>query len=74
MLLKDKIAEVESISLTDEDIERAVERDSATLPISKDRLLTHYKTSESSRERLQGEKVMEFLRSHATIVEKSDQS
>lgn len=72
MLLKERIADVEAISLEPEDIEQAVERDGANLPISKERLLAHYRTSESARERLQGEKVMAFIRSHATISEKSD--
>ncbi len=74
MLLKERIAEAESITLTDEDIETSAEHDAKTLNIPKDRLLAHYKTSESSRERLRGEKVMAFLRNSAKVTEKSDSS
>ncbi len=74
MLIKERIVEAEAIELTDEDIEKAAERDSQSLRISKDRLLTHYKTSESSRDRLRGEKVMQFLKEHAKVTEKNDSS
>ncbi len=74
MLIKERIVEAEKIDLTDQDIEQAAERDAQTLRISKDRLLTHYKTSESSRDRLRGEKVMQFLREHAKITEQDDSS
>ncbi|MGA9121066.1 MAG: trigger factor [Bacteroidota bacterium] len=72
MLIKDRIVEVEGTTLSDEDIENAAERDAVTLKIAKDRLLAHYKTSESSRDRLVGEKVMQFLKDHAKITEKND--
>ncbi len=74
MLIKERIVEAEKIELTDDDIEKAAERDSQSLRISKDRLLTHYKTSESSRDRLRGDKVMEFLKEHAKITEQDDRS
>ena len=72
MLIKERIVEAEGIELTDEDLEKAAERDAQTLKISKDRLLQHYKASESSRDRLRGDKVMQFLREHAKITEKID--
>jgi trigger factor len=72
MLIKDRIVEAEGITLTDEDLDRAAERDAATLHIPKDRILAHYKTSDSSRDRLVGEKVMQFLKDNAKITEKKD--
>ncbi len=72
MLLKDKIAEAEGLTVTAEDMEKAAERDAATLPIDKERLVAHYKTSESARDRLLTEKVMAFLQDKARITQKTD--
>ncbi len=72
MLLKDRIAEAEGLTVTEEDMRQAAERDSATLPIDKERLLAHYKTSESAQDRLLTEKVMDFLKAQAHITEKPD--
>lgn len=72
MLLKDQIAQTEKLTVTDEDIQRAADRDATNLPISKDRLIAHYKTSESAQERLMAEKVMTFLREQSKITEQND--
>jgi trigger factor len=74
MLLKDRIAEAEGLTVTSEDIERAAEHDIATLPIDKERLIAHYKSSESAQDRLLTEKVMAFLKSHSRITEKNEAS
>ncbi|HEX9006849.1 MAG TPA: trigger factor [Bacteroidota bacterium] len=70
MLLKDRIAEVEGLTVTEEDMHKAAERDAATLPIDKERLMAHYKTSESAQDRLLTEKVMSFLKAQAHMTEK----
>jgi trigger factor len=70
MLLKDRIAEEEKISVGETDIEEAVARDSEQNRIPKERLLEYYQKSPAVRERLLSKKIMNFLVSHARITEK----
>ncbi len=71
-LLKDSVAKAESLSVTPEDIDRTAERDAESMRIAKDKLVTHYRTSESAQEHILTEKVMEFLRTHASVTEQAD--
>lgn len=70
MLLKDRIAEVENIGVTDEDVRQAAEIEAARLGLPAERLLDYYKSSGSARERMLNEKVMSLLVSNARITEK----
>lgn len=72
ILLKEKIAEKENIKVEEDDITRAVERDSANMPLAKDQLLAHYRSSSSAQERLLSEKVMAFLKANAKVKERPD--
>jgi trigger factor len=70
MLLKEKIAEAESLAVSDAEIDAMAESEAASTGIAKDRLLAFYRSSSASTERLLSEKVMALLRSKAKITEK----
>ena len=72
MLIKERIAEAENLRVTDADIEEAAERDAANMSIGKDRVLQHYKSSDSAQERLQSQKVVAFLLSQAKVTERTE--
>ena len=69
MLIKERIAEVEQITVTEEDLARAAEADAARMGIEKEKLRSYYATSGSVRERLLSEKIMAFLKQNARITE-----
>jgi trigger factor len=68
-LLKEAIAEKENLTVTDEDITALAETEAGRTGIDKDRLMDYYRKSGGAAERLLSEKVMNFLRSHATVKE-----
>jgi trigger factor len=68
-LLKEAIAEKESLTVTDEDLTKLAEAEAGRIGIDKDRLLDYYKKSKNATDRLLSEKVMNFLRGHAVIKE-----
>jgi trigger factor len=70
LLLKERIAEVENIKVTDEELEKLAETESARIGVDKERLLEYYKVSSGGTERLMTDKLMAFLKSHAKIIEK----
>jgi trigger factor len=70
LLLKEKIAEQEKISVSKEDIEKLAETDAPRMGLTKDQLLRYYMGSGTVTERLLSERVMAFLKEHAKITEK----
>ncbi|MBM2839904.1 MAG: Trigger factor [Bacteroidetes bacterium] len=70
LLLKQRIADAENITVTDEDIEHLAETESARIGVDKERLAEYFKASNSGSERLLTDKLMAFLKSHAKITEK----
>lgn len=70
MLLKERIAEVENIKVTDEELEKLAETESARIGIDKERLLEYHRVSNVGTERLMSDKLMAFLKSHAKIIER----
>lgn len=70
LLLKQRIAEVENIKVTDDDLERLAETESTRIGVDKERLVEYFKASNSGSERLLTDKLMAFLKSHAKITEK----
>lgn len=70
MLLKERIAEAENITVTDEEIERLAGTDAAQTGIAKEQLLQYYRNSSSVADRLLAGKVLSFLRSNAVITDK----
>jgi trigger factor len=70
LLLKERIAEVENIKVTEEELEKLAEAESARIGVDKERLLEYYRVSSTGTERLMTEKLMAFLKSHAKVTEK----
>ncbi len=68
-LLKEAIAEKENLTVTDEDVAKLAETEAGRVGIDKDRLLEYYRKSSGATDRLLSEKVVNFLRSHATVKE-----
>jgi trigger factor len=69
MLLKERIAEEEHLSVTDADIEALVEAEAARIGIGKDRLMEYYRKSNATTERILSDKIMSLLRENARITE-----
>ena len=69
-IIKNRIAEVEGINVTDEDFEKLAEEDSAEIGIEKDKLISFYKRSEHIKEKILNRKVLQFLKDKVKVVEK----
>jgi trigger factor len=69
MLLKEKIAEAEKISVEDDDLVRMAEKEAAQIGLDKEKLVEYYKKSGAVRDRLLSAKIMEFLVARAVITE-----
>ncbi|MCS7229032.1 MAG: trigger factor [Candidatus Kryptonium sp.] len=69
-IIKNKIAQIEGIELTDEDFEKLAEEDSAEIGIEKEKLLSFYKSSEHIREKILNRKVLRFLKDKVKVVER----
>ena len=70
LLLSGRIAEEEKIAVSEAEIEAMAEREAGKIGIGKERLLEYYRKSSSAENRILSDKLMSFLRSHATITEK----
>lgn len=69
ILLKEKIAEAEHISVSDAEIEERAEADASRTGIAKDRLLEYYKSAGTINERILSDKILLFLKNHAKITD-----
>jgi trigger factor len=70
LLLKEKIAEQEKISVSREDIEKLAETDAPRMGVTREQLLRYYLGSGTVTERLLSDRVMAFLKEHAKITDK----
>jgi trigger factor len=70
MLLKERIAEAEGLSVTDEELAQRAEAEAARSGIERERVLQYYRGSASARERMLSDKIIHFLRSHAAVTER----
>jgi FKBP-type peptidyl-prolyl cis-trans isomerase (trigger factor) len=70
MLLKERIAEAEGLSVPDEEITQRAEAEAARSGLDRERVLQYYRTSASMREGILSDKIMQFLRAHATVTER----
>jgi trigger factor len=70
ILLKDKIAETEKISIGEDDIAKAAEKESKRIGLPADRMIEYYSKSSSARSQLLSKKVMDFLIAEAKVSEK----
>jgi trigger factor len=71
MLLKERIAEIEHITVSDGEIEQLAAAEATRIGIDKARLLEYYKSSAAATERLLSEKIIAFLKQNAKITEKT---
>ncbi len=69
-IIKNRIAQVEGIGVTDEDFEKLAEEDSAEIGIEKEKLISFYKRSEHIKEKILNRKVLQFLKDKVKVVEK----
>lgn len=70
MLLKERIVEVEKLTVPDEEIEQLAQKEAVQIGVDAARLLEYYKTSSSAADRLMTEKVMALLKAEAKIKER----
>ncbi|HTO93389.1 MAG TPA: hypothetical protein VMM80_03430, partial [Bacteroidota bacterium] len=70
ILLKEKIAEQEKITVSDAEVEALAEREAGKIGIDKARLLQYYQKSGGTEDRLLADKITAFLRSSARITDK----
>jgi len=69
MLLKERIAEEEKLTVTDEDIAALVEAEATRIGIDKNRLMEYYRKSSAATERILSGKIMAMLKANARITE-----
>jgi trigger factor len=67
MLLRERIAQEEKISVTDEDLEAHAAQEASRLGIAQDRLLAYYRNAPSVHDRLLSDKVTQALLASAKI-------
>jgi len=70
MMIKERIAEIENLTVTDEDIEAVATDEAARTGLDKEKLLPHYMQSDAVRDRVLSGKIMTFLKQHAKISDK----
>ncbi len=69
-LIREQIIEAEKLTIEDHELEVIAEREAPKIGIEKERLLAFYRSSESLKDKLLGEKLMKFLKDHAFVSEK----
>lgn len=70
MMLKERIADTEQLSVTEEDVERLAAAEAARAGLETEKLLPHYRKSDAVRDRILSDKIMAFLKQHARITDK----
>lgn len=70
LLLKEKIIEVEKITVSDTELASAAAEESRRIGVEEGRLLNYYKRSKEIHTRLLSDKLMNFLISHAEVRER----
>ena len=70
-LIKERIIEAEGITATDAEIEQKAKQDAPRVGIDEGRLLQFYKSSDSIKDRIVSDKLLEFLKNSAMIAERS---
>ena len=68
-LLREELIKAETVTVSDEDLEKLAEEESAKIKIPKDRLMNYYKSSDQIKDRLVGDKLLKLLISSAKIKE-----
>ncbi len=68
-LLREELIKAENVTVSDEDLEKLAEEESAKIKIPKDRLINYYKSSDQIKDRLIGDKLLKILVNSAQIKE-----
>jgi len=68
-LLREELIKAENITISDGDLEKLAEIESAKIKIPKDRLISYYKSSAQIKDRLTGDKLLKILIDSAKIKE-----
>jgi trigger factor len=68
-LLREELIKAENVTVSDEDLEKLAEEESAKIKIPKDRLINYYKSSDQIKDRLIGDKLLKLLVNSAKIKE-----
>ena len=68
-LLREELIKAETVTVSDEDLEKLAEEESAKIKIPKDRLMNYYKSSDQIKDRLVGDKLLKLLIRSAKIKE-----
>ena len=68
-LLREELIQAEHVTVSDEDLEKLAEEESAKIKIPKDRLMSYYKSSDQIKDRLIGDTLLKLLVNSAKIKE-----
>ncbi|MFQ5799668.1 MAG: trigger factor [Bacteroidota bacterium] len=68
-LIRERILEVEQITVDDADIDALAEQESRNIGIEKDRLVQYYRSSRSAHDKILSDKLMKFLKDNVKIKE-----
>ncbi|MGH2567197.1 MAG: trigger factor [Bacteroidota bacterium] len=68
-LLREEIIKAERIAVEDGDLTEIAEQEAAKLGIDKERLINYYKSSEQVRDRIVGDKLIQFLMKNVKVKE-----
>jgi trigger factor len=69
VLLREELIIAENITVSDEDLKKLAEEESAKIKIPTDRLINYYKSSEQIKDRIIGDKLLKILVDSAKIKE-----
>lgn len=72
-LIREEIVKKEALTADDSDFLALAEREAPKIGIEKDRLITYYKSSEQVKDRIVGEKLIDFLLRNTTITDVEQQ-
>ncbi|MBI3586129.1 MAG: trigger factor [Ignavibacteriales bacterium] len=73
-LLREEIITAENMTASDDDLTTLAEREAPKIGIDKERLITYYKSSDQAKDRIVGDKLMDFLIGSSTIKELDDKT
>lgn len=68
-LLREEIIKAENITVEDSDVTALAEQEAGKLGIEKERLINYYKSSDQVRDRVIGDKLIQFLINHVKVNE-----
>ncbi|MBI3579809.1 MAG: trigger factor [Ignavibacteriales bacterium] len=73
-LLREEIINAEKLTASDDDLTALAEGEAPKIGIDKERLITYYKSSDQAKDRIVGDKLMDFLINGSTVKELDDKT